>query len=105
MRRLSFAALAVMVACKLPTPDSTVPDLSKFTVEPPAGALHRLSVSQYVNSIHDIVSPDIVVPAALEPDSSIDGFISVGLTSATISPTGVDRYEKAALTIAKQTLA
>lgn len=106
MRRIQLAgclALA-LAACKPVSNKPPMPDLSAFAVEPPAGALHRLSVAQYVNTIHDIVSPDIIVPTALEPDSIIDGFASVGLTSATISPTGVDRYEKAALAIAKQAL-
>jgi hypothetical protein len=65
----------------------------------------RLTIAQYRNAIHDLFGDDIVVPPALEPDVSQQGFVSVGSSLSTISPSGVQRYEQAAFAIAKQVTA
>jgi hypothetical protein len=105
MRRTWRLACAVLtlVACKKAAP--ALPDLSAFPTVPDAATLHRLSSVQYTNSIHDLLSSDIVVPTQLEPDVIIDGFVQVGMSTATISPTGVSEYEAAALSVAGQAVA
>jgi hypothetical protein len=104
MRRLSqvVGALLLLAACKPAA--KKLPDFSQFAVTPPAASLHRLSIAQYTNSIHDLLSPSIVVAPELDSDVVIDGFVSVGMTAATISPTGVGLYETSALSIAAQAL-
>ncbi len=99
---LACCAAAAILACK---PAAKLPDFSHYPVTPPSSSLHRLSIAQYANSVHDLLATDIVIPPELEPDVVIDGFVSVGMTTATISPTGVQRYEAAALSIASQAIA
>lgn len=65
----------------------------------------RLTVAQYGNAIRDIFGKDINVPPALEADASIDGFVAIGASMSTISPGGIEKYEKAALAIAQQVIA
>lgn len=62
----------------------------------------RLTVAQYGNSIRDIFGKDINVPTAIEVDASLDGFVAIGASVSTISPGGVEKYEKAAFAIAQQ---
>lgn len=73
-------------------------------VAPPSGA-PRLSVAQYRNAVRDIFGPSVVVPAAIEPDTSLEGFVSLGAAQSAISPRGVEQYEEAAFKIAEQALA
>ncbi len=65
----------------------------------------RLSAAQYRNSVHDLFGEDVVVPPALEPDTSTSGFVSIGSAQSAISPRGVEQYEEAAFKIAQQALA
>jgi hypothetical protein len=65
----------------------------------------RLSVAQYVNAVHDVFGADLAVPTALEPDTSLGGFVSIGGAQSAISPRGVEQYEDAAFKIAAQALA
>lgn len=65
----------------------------------------RLSVAQYRNAVRDIFGQDIAVPTAIEPDTSLEGFVSIGSAQSAISPRGVEQYEDAAFKIAEQALA
>lgn len=65
----------------------------------------RLTVAQYGNAIRDILGKNINVPPAIEADASIDGFVAIGASVSTISPSGVEKYEKAAFAIAQQVIA
>jgi hypothetical protein len=85
-----------------PPLDTTVPEPP--AVAPQKGAL-RLSVAQYRNSVRDVFGQDIAVPTALEPDTSLGGFVSIGSAQSAISPRGVEQYEDAAFKIAAQALA
>ncbi len=89
-----IAALA-LVGCSTPTP----------TVDPPQPALRRLSQAQYNNTLHDLFGDELVLPSRVEPDTSVDGYFSVGGTFTTISPRGVELYEEAAYDVAEQLLA
>ncbi|MEZ4307146.1 MAG: DUF1592 domain-containing protein [Polyangiaceae bacterium] len=77
--------------------------------DPPAVAATagapRLSVAQYRNAIRDLFGQGIAVPPALEPDTSLSGFVSIGSAQSAISPRGVEQYEEAAFKIAEQALA
>ena len=70
----------------------------------PAARTPRLTVAQYRNAVHAIFGDDIGVPAALEPDTSLEGFVSIGSAESAVSPRGVEQYEDAAFKIAEQAL-
>jgi hypothetical protein len=74
-------------------------------LEAPAPVLQRLTVIQYGNAIRDLLSDDVVVPVALEPDSVAEGFLSVGAAVASVSARGVEQYEDAAYSISEQAMA
>jgi len=65
----------------------------------------RLTVAQYGNAIRELFGKDINVPTSIEPDISLDGFVSIGSSVSSISPHGVEKYEQAAFAIAKQIVA
>ncbi len=96
-----FGASACLDVDERPAP-TNVPSVPAIAA--PHGA-PRLSVAQYRNAIHDIFGADIAVPEALEPDTSLNGFVSIGSAQSAISPRGVEQYEDAAFKIAAQVLA
>ena len=69
-----------------------------------AARMHRLTQIQYKNVIADIFGDSILVAIQLEPDIRVDGLTAIGAAHGSISPIGVERYEKAAFSIAKQLL-
>jgi len=71
---------------------------------PAPGALRRLTVAQYKNTIADLFGPNVVVPD-LEPDTALAGFASIGAATVSVSPHLVEQLETAALSIAHQALA
>jgi hypothetical protein len=105
----SFATAVLVGACSQdpqPPPEATtigprppMPDTAAQT-----GA-QRLTVAQYGNAIRDIFGKDINVPTAIEVDALLDGFIAIGASVSTISPSGVEKYEKASFAIAQQVTA
>lgn len=107
----TFAAAVLVGACTgdpQPPPGGTnvgprppMPDTAAQT-----GA-QRLTVAQYGNAIRDIfgkdaAGKDINVPTAIEVDVMLEGFMAIGASVSTISPSGVEKYEKASLAIAQQ---
>lgn len=96
MKRLVSLAIG-LAACSV--------DTSRVEIEPAAPVLRRLTRTQYVNALRDLVDERVVVPAVLEPDERVEGLLSVGSSLATVSPLGVERYERAALQVAAQALA
>ena len=84
----------------------TATTLSTPSVEPTvtavAPSLRRLTISQYHNVITDIFGEGLLVPSNLEPDIETEGFRSLGASISSISPVGVERYEQASYSIAKQ---
>lgn len=73
-------------------------------VAPPAApaSLHRLTVRQYLNSVHDLVGQDVTVTTELEEDTKLHGYTSVATGEMTISPRAAEEYEAAAREIAHQ---
>jgi hypothetical protein len=79
---------------------------------PPAGAfapratpLRRLTSAQYRNTVADLLGPSITLPDDIEPDTEVDGFVSLGATRTTPSAHGVEQYAAAAYSLAHQALA
>jgi hypothetical protein len=76
--------------------------MSAFQAAPVA--LRKLTVRQYQNTVRDLFGPDAVLPAELEPDTSISGFHAIGAAKATVSPSAAERFEAAAYALAEQAL-
>ncbi len=79
---------------------------STSSVEVEAGpvALRRLTAEQFERSIHDVLGDHITVPSRIDPDDRRDGLLAVGATFASVTPSGLEKYEAAATTIAQQAL-
>ncbi len=67
-------------------------------------ALRRLTTEQYSYSIHDVLGEHITVPSRIDPDDRRSGLIAVGSSFAGVTPSGFEKYEAAAATIAEQAL-
>ena len=63
----------------------------------PAATMHKLTIAEFTNSLHDLLGTNAPVAAAsqLEPDQQLDGFRSVSASVAAISPMGVSQFETA----------
>lgn len=104
----SFAACAKSDGTTSPAPASSsglgpkpnVPAVGAQTGSP------RLTYAQYASAIHDLFGDDVVVapPSSVEPDLRQNGFVAIGASFATVSPRGVEQYEKAAYDVATQVL-
>ena len=107
MNALRSSALALLCALPVFSAGCSKGAETEAPVAPPVAAqtgAQRLTIAQYQNSIHDIFGEDIQVPAALEPDISLSGFVAIGASASAISPRGIEEYEDAAYTIAAQVL-
>jgi hypothetical protein len=67
-------------------------------------ALRRLTAEQYEQSVHDVLGRHITVPGRIDPDDRRDGLLAVGASFAGVTPSGLEKYEAAAATIAEQAL-
>ncbi len=67
-------------------------------------ALRRLTSQQYAQSVHDVLGERIVVPSRIEPDARIEGLLGVGASFVSVTPSGFEKYEAAAIAIAQQAL-
>lgn len=73
--------------------------------DPSEANLRRLTTEQYRNVIRDLVGDEVVIPTRIEPDTRIEGLLSVGAGVTTFSDVGVEQFESAAFDIASQALA
>ncbi|MET0284450.1 MAG: DUF1592 domain-containing protein [Polyangiales bacterium] len=71
--------------------------------KPAAVALRKLTVHQYENTVDDLFGVQLELPE-LEPDTSINGFFSIGAARATISPSAAEKFESAAFALAEAAL-
>ena len=71
------------------------------TTVPPEAAMHRLTRSQYENTLLDLFGP-IELPPDLETDALLHGFSNVAAASATISPLAAEQFEAAAYHVIAQ---
>ncbi|HEY1536328.1 MAG TPA: DUF1595 domain-containing protein, partial [Polyangiaceae bacterium] len=58
----------------------------------PTFGLHKLTAWEFANSVQDLLGSGVPL-APVEQDTLIGGFATVGATSVSISPAGVDQYE------------
>jgi len=69
--------------------------------EPPPGGdqpvahMHRLTTSQFANSVHDLLGAGAPI-GALDPDQPTAGFVAIGSSEIVSSASGVSLYEAAA---------
>jgi len=97
----------LLAGCADPAGDKSSPEpgvRDPLDITLPAPTLRRLSQVQYGRAVHDLLGSHIVLPTSLEPDETIDGLQAIGSAMTTISPRGVEQYEKAAYDIAAQAL-
>ncbi|MEC7986076.1 MAG: DUF1595 domain-containing protein, partial [Myxococcota bacterium] len=71
-------------------------------VEPGPTIMRRLTRAQYDNTIYDLFGSDIVIPTISEADSMKGGFLSVGASTSSYTPRGVESIESASYGIAGQ---
>jgi len=64
--------------------------------DPEATALHRLTRSELVHSLRDLLGADVPI-GELEPDVLVGGFSAIGASSVAVSPAGVGLHERAVL--------
>ena len=59
--------------------DSSTRDLPALAdAEPVEPVTRRLTETQYLSSLTHLFGEDLILPNSLEPDQSIEGFLSVG---------------------------
>ena len=61
----------------------------------PTASMHKLSIVEFTNSLHDLLGSGVPVASELEPDQQVDGFRSISGALVAVSPTGVAQYETA----------
>lgn len=104
----AMACAASLLSCEEGAPPNAssgplgLADDTPVEFAPPAARMQRLTQPQYAAAIKTLFGDDILVPQAIEPDVSIDGFIAVGATRTSISARGVEQYQDAAFDIADQ---
>jgi hypothetical protein len=73
--------------------------------EMPEANLRRLTAVQVEAALTQLLGPDLVMPVSLEPDLAVDGLLSIGSATTSVSAWGVERYEDAAYLLAEQVMA
>ncbi len=63
--------------------------------EQPVARMHRITASQYANSLRDLLGADVPV-GDVDPDFLDQGFLNVGAATISVSPSGGGLYEAAA---------
>lgn len=72
---------------------------------PAPATLRRLTLEQYANTVRDLLGANITLPTDLEPDTSLNGFASIGAARTAFSPRAIEQLETAALSLSQQALA
>jgi hypothetical protein len=72
---------------------------------PAPATLRRLTLDQYANTVRDLLGQSITLPTDLEPDTSLNGFASIGAARTAFSPRAIEQFETAALALSQQALA
>ncbi len=83
--------------------DMAAPD-AYSAEEPGTSSLRRLTQSQFRHSVRSLLGDEVVIPKLSEPDASVSGLLSIGASTTTFSPRGVETLESAAYSIAEQAL-
>jgi hypothetical protein len=93
---LTIASVVAMTSMALPA-IAAVPE--KATDTPLSW---RLSPGQYRQSIADIFGASIAITGRFDPEYRQDGLLTIGARTATVSASGVERYDELAENVAKQ---
>ena len=64
--------------------------------------LKKLTRSQYVNSLRDVIGEELEVPPTGEPDAESGGLVAVGSFLTPYSGLGIETFESAAFAMAEQ---
>ena len=72
----------------------------RFTPSEPT--LPRLTASQCANSVRTLFGDSVVPSPPSEPDVEVGGYAAIGAAVSTISPRGVENFERAAYAVARQ---
>jgi hypothetical protein len=104
-----WLALVLLLGCgqddtKRPSSETVEPAGPEPNVAPPPPVLRRLTASQYANTVADLLGEELLLPTRLEPDEELEGLLSIGASTASLSPLGVEQYEDAAFDLAEQVL-
>ena len=102
--RTTPVMLLLLLGCNSDKVDSAQPSSRGPApdAELPGPALRRLTRTQYENAVTDLLGEGIVMPSNLEPDAEIEGLLSVGAATNSVSAYGVELYEDAAFLVAEQ---
>jgi len=76
-----------------PTPGAPG-ELSLPGGDAPVARMHKLTASEFANSVHDLLGSDAPL-GPVEPDSIVGGFSAIGASTVAMSPAGVGLYETA----------
>lgn len=90
-----------------PRPPTTPDERSAIEVRdyvPGPIAMRRLTRSQYVSSIRGVFGDDLEVLPPTEVDIRIEGLLTVGAGTASVTPAGIERYEASARQVAADVL-
>jgi len=79
---------------------TTAEVMAELSPAPPV--LLRLTRLQYQNALRDLFGDLVTWPAGLEPDVPSHGLLALGAGVSSVSPLGVERYERAARDIASE---
>jgi len=71
---------------------------------PVPGAMRKLTVAQYRNSVRDVLGSEIVVPDSLEPDPRVNGYSAIAAAQHSVSPSAAEKFEAVAYDIAAQAM-
>lgn len=82
-----------------PEPDPNDPLAGLPAFEPAPPALHRLTRDHYRRAIRDLLG--VEAPDAIEADTPLHGFATVGGAELTVSPVAAEQYEAAAMAVSE----
>lgn len=74
---------------------STASNPASGPLPQPTASMHKLSLVEFTNSLHDLLGSGAPVASQLEPDQQLHGFRSISGAVVAVSPTGVAQYETA----------
>jgi hypothetical protein len=100
VRLTSTVAAASLLAASLVTMDASAASSAPASSATPLS--WRLGPSQYRQTIVEVFGPSIAINGRFDPEYRQDGLLAIGARSASISASGIERYDELAQNIAAQ---